>query len=218
MSWQMQCEGFLFDMDGTLVDSTILIERIWYGWAVKNGIDFDHLMQYVHGRRGVETIQIVAPHMDAQAEVVALLEQELREMDAITPIPGAAAFLASLPADRWAVVTSASRAIATAKLQAAGLPVPALMVSSDDVQSGKPHPEPYLKGAALLGLAPERCVAFEDAEAGIRSAHAAGMNVVAILHASGHEPTGLAGAKVAHYEELTLRPGDGAALILEQRA
>ncbi|GGP19808.1 HAD family hydrolase [Silvimonas iriomotensis] len=218
MSWQMQCEGFLFDMDGTLVDSTVLIERIWHGWALKNGIDFDFLMQHVHGRRGVETIEIVAPHMDAKAEVVALLAQEMEMMEDIPAIPGAAAFLASLPAGRWAVVTSASRAIAQAKLRAAGLPVPDLLVSSDDVENGKPHPEPYLKGAALLGLPPSRCVVFEDAEAGIRSGHAAGMNVVAILHASGHEPTGLAGAKVAHYDELTLRPGEGAALILEQRS
>lgn len=143
MSWQAPARGLLFDMDGTLVDSTPLIERIWRGWAARHGIDAEYLLQFVHGRRGVETIQIVAPEMDAAAEVKILLAEEMADMSGITQIPGAADFVGQLQPQEWAVVTSAPRDIALAKLRVAGVPAPAIIIGAEEVNIGKPHPEAY---------------------------------------------------------------------------
>ncbi|GAB7128354.1 HAD family hydrolase [Silvimonas sp. JCM 19000] len=204
MSWQAPARGLLFDMDGTLVDSTPLIERIWRGWAARHGIDAEYLLQFVHGRRGVETIQIVAPEMDAAAEVKILLAEEMADMSGITQIPGAADFVGQLQPQEWAVVTSAPRDIALAKLRVAGVPAPAIIIGAEEVNIGKPHPEAYQRGAAALGFAPQDCIAFEDADSGIRSAHAAGMHVVAIAHAAGLDQTGLAHRQINHYHDLKL--------------
>ncbi|STQ91313.1 HAD-IA family hydrolase [Iodobacter fluviatilis] len=208
MTWQIECTALLFDMDGTLVDSTPCIEGLWRRWAVRQHLDPDLVMQHVHGRRGIETIALVAPHLDAAAEVVELLKEEARSLDGTVAIDGAADFLAQLRPDQWAVVTSAPREIALAKLTYAGLPAPARLISADDVTHGKPHPEAFLKGAALFGLDPQQCVAFEDALSGVQSAQAAGIPVIALT--SSHSAQELSHAEhiIANYHSLTLKVGD----------
>lgn len=172
----------LFDMDGTLLDSTACIEAIWRRWSARHGLDADAVMPHVHGRRSVETIAAVAPELDAATEDAALQVEEINSLHGITRIAGAAELLAALAArgQRWGVVTSAPRQLALAKIACVGLPEPEWLVCAEDVANGKPHPAPYLAAARLLGCAPERLVAIEDAPAGIASARDAGMAVIAL--------------------------------------
>lgn len=173
--------AFLFDMDGTMIDSTRVAERIWRDWAERNGADAAALLAAVHGVRAVDTIRRFAREgTDIEAEAIRLTEAEIAAVDGILPVPGIEAFVAALPAERWAVVTSAPRALAEARFRAAGLPVPATMVAAEDVRHGKPDPEGYLKAAALLGVAIGECLVFEDAPAGIAAAQAAGADVVVV--------------------------------------
>jgi sugar-phosphatase len=177
----LACQAILFDLDGVLVDSTAAVERVWRKWAHKHAIDQDYVMAISHGRRSIETIRELAPHMDAEQENRIVEKMEIEDKDGIIAIPGARELLASLPADRFLIVTSATTALASARLQYAGLCVPDRLVSSDDVTEGKPSPEPYLKGAAVLGFIPADCVVFEDTPAGIQSAKAAGMRVIGLV-------------------------------------
>ena len=172
----------LFDMDGTLLDSTACIEGIWRRWAARRGIDADFVMRHIHGLRSVETIARVAPHLDIAAEVAELAEEEIRTLHGITRIAGAAELLAALDArgQRWGVVTSAPRDLALAKIANVDLPAPVLLVCAEGVADGKPHPAPYLAAAARLGCAPVHLVAIEDAPAGVASARNAGMTVIAL--------------------------------------
>jgi mannitol-1-/sugar-/sorbitol-6-phosphatase len=169
----------LFDLDGVLVDSTTCAGRIWKSWAQEHGLDPERMVQMAHGRPTIETIRMVAPHLDAQLEADKVEESEVNDVDGLEALPGATELLTNLPPNRYAIVTSGSRRLATARLRAAGLPVPARMITADDVTKGKPDPEPYLTGARLLGYKPQDCVIFEDAPAGIRAAKAAGISVVA---------------------------------------
>lgn len=172
----------LFDMDGTLLDSTACIEGIWRRWAARRGIDAEFVMRHIHGLRSVETIARVAPHLDIAAEVAELAEEEIRTLHGITRIAGAAELLAALNSrgQRWGVVTSAPRDLALAKITNVDLPAPELLVCAEDVADGKPHPAPYLAAAARLGCAPVHLVAIEDAPAGVASARNAGMTVIAL--------------------------------------
>ncbi|HEY6251978.1 MAG TPA: HAD family hydrolase [Candidatus Angelobacter sp.] len=174
------CQAILFDLDGVLADSTLAVERVWRRWAAESKLDPELVMEHAHGRRTIETIRIVAPELDAEEETRKVEEMEIADKEGIIAIPGAPELLRNLPSERFAVVTSATRALAKARLQFAGLFVPANLVGADDVIEGKPSPEPYLKGAALLGFAPADCIVFEDTPAGIESARAAGMRVIAL--------------------------------------
>jgi sugar-phosphatase len=174
------CAAILFDLDGVLVDSTRSVDRQWRAWAREQGIDEDKVMAIAHGVRSVEVIRAVAPHLDAEFEVRGLEKREADDRDGVAVMPGAIELVHSLPEGRWCVVTSGSRHLATARLKLAGIPIPKVMVTADDVANGKPHPEPYLKGAQLLGINPLECLVIEDAPAGIRSAHAAGMKVIGL--------------------------------------
>ncbi|WP_348944574.1 HAD-IA family hydrolase [Chitinibacter sp. FCG-7] len=197
-------KGLLFDMDGTLVDSRSCIELLWRNWALRHKLDFADIQAVMHGRRGIETIQIVAPHLDAQSEVELLLAEEALMLEGIVAIAGAHELLSSLAPHQWAVVTSAPRDLALAKLAFAGLPLPQHIVGADDVKDGKPHPAPFQMGAAKLGLSADQCLAFEDASAGIRSAHAAGAAVCLVTSAGGHDDSGLAQWQVEHYAQLNV--------------
>lgn len=167
-------------MDGVLIDSAPAVERVWRKWALANHLDPDSVVEQAHGRRSIETIRAVAPHMAAERENTKVEQMEIEDKEGVTALSGAAELLHSLPPDRFAIVTSATRPLAVARLGYAGLPVPKHIVTADDVVHGKPTPEPYLKGAALLGTAPSDCLVFEDTPAGISSAHAAGMRVIAL--------------------------------------
>ena len=172
----------LFDMDGTLLDSTACIESLWRHWAARRGLDAEYVLQHVHGRRCVETVAMFAPGLDADAEAAELLEEEIRTLHGITCIAGAPELLAALDASgvRWGVVTSANRSLALAKIAKAGLPEPRLMICAEDVTDGKPDPAPYLAAAVQLGCEPSQLVAIEDAPAGIASARSASMSVIAL--------------------------------------
>jgi len=174
------CKAILFDLDGVLVDSTQAVERVWRKWAAQHKLDPQLVLEHAHGRRTIETIRIVAPQLDADAETGNVEEMEIADKEGIIAIPGAADLLRSLPSDRFNIVTSATRALASARLRYAGLPVPERLISADDVTEGKPSPEPYLKGAAALRIAPADCVVFEDTPAGVESARASGMRVIAL--------------------------------------
>jgi sugar-phosphatase len=172
-------QAVLFDLDGVLVDSTTCAGRIWKAWAQEHGLDPERMVEMAHGRPTIETIRMVAPHLDAQLEADKIEEREVNDVDGLKALPGAMELLTNLPPDRYAIVTSGSRRLATARLRAAGLPVPERMITADDITHGKPNPEPYLTGARLLGYRAQDCVVFEDAPAGIRAAKAAGATVVA---------------------------------------
>lgn len=175
----IRCKGILFDMDGILISSIGSVERSWTKWALMRGVDPAYALGVVHGRRSIETIAILRPDLDAAAENAIIENLEIEDKDGVAVLPGALELLAALPPDRWTVVTSATGALARVRLAAAGIPVPDRIVTADDVSEGKPHPAPYLAGAALLGFAAEDCVAFEDAASGTKSARAAGCTVVA---------------------------------------
>ncbi|MGC1645657.1 MAG: HAD family hydrolase [Candidatus Sulfotelmatobacter sp.] len=179
------CSAILFDLDGVLVDSTRAVDREWREWAAKKGVDGDAIMAIAHGVRTVEVIRRVAPHLDAEAEAAAIENHEAGDQRGVTVMPGSVDLVRSIPDGRWGVVTSGSRLLATNRLRHCGLPVPEALVTSDDVARGKPDPEPYLKGATLLGFSPADCVVIEDAPAGIQSARAAGTKVVGITSTYG---------------------------------
>jgi len=170
----------LFDLDGVLVDSRPLIEDIWRSWAAPRGLDAERFIAVAHGRRTSETLREVAPDLDIAAETAALDAMEEVATEGLVPIPGALDLLNSLPAGSWAIVTSGSRAVATLRLRTAGLPMPEVMVTGDEVRFGKPHPEPYLTGAERTGVSPRDCVVVEDAPAGVLAGKAAGMRVIAV--------------------------------------
>lgn len=176
----IDCDVVLFDMDGTLVDSTPVVERIWGRWAAKHGIDLVPLLQISHGRPTIETLSIVAPHLATPEEAARLDTEESDEPDGLRPVQGAADLIASLPADRWGVVTSAGRRLAVSRLTAAGLPVPPVLVTSDDVERGKPDPAAYLEAARRFAVPADRAVVFEDTSVGIASGRAAGATVIGV--------------------------------------
>ena len=194
----IECDGVLFDLDGVLVDSTPAVARVWRGWAIEHGYDPVKIVKLAHGRRAIETVELIAPHLDSAAELVELERRELDDTDGLVVFEGAARLLADLPSDRWTVVTSGTRRLATKRLRLAGLPVPEKLVSADEVRLGKPDPAPFLRGAELLGLQPSDCVVVEDAPSGVEAAHRAGMRVFAV-------PTTFSRAALSHADVLLER-------------
>jgi len=176
---QIVCRAFLFDLDGVLIDSTPAVIRVWSRWAIAHGFDPAEVVRTAHGRPSISTIRDYLPGADYEAENCVVENGELADLDGVVPLPGARELLNALPADQWTIVTSCTRALAGARLGAAGLPIPDRLVTCDDVKNGKPDPEPYLKGASLLGISARDCVVVEDAPAGIRAGKAAGARVIA---------------------------------------
>jgi mannitol-1-/sugar-/sorbitol-6-phosphatase len=176
----IRCRGVLFDLDGVLVDSTPAVARVWAGWAHENGFDPDEVVKKAHGRPSITTIRELLPDADHAAEDREVERREIADIEGVIPLPGAMELLQALPPDRWAIVTSCTRALAHVRIAAAGLPKPKHLVTSTDVKRGKPDPEPYLKGAQILGVPANDCIVIEDAPAGIRAGKAAGARVVAL--------------------------------------
>jgi mannitol-1-/sugar-/sorbitol-6-phosphatase len=177
---RFDCAAILFDLDGVLVDSTGSVTRQWQVWAQEHNIDPQRVAEIAHGVRAIEIVRVLAPHLDAAAEVARIEKREAADHDGVAVMPGAAELLKAIPEGRWCVVTSGTRHLATARLKLANLPTPKVLVAADDVSKGKPDPEPYLMGAKLLGMNPAECLVIEDAPAGIRSAHAGGMKAIGI--------------------------------------
>jgi sugar-phosphatase len=176
----IHCEAMLLDMDGTLVDSGGCVERIWRTWALHHGLDGDAIMRVAHGRQNHETVRAVAPHLDRPQEYAWMVRAEEGCRDGIVAVDGAPELLAALPPERWAVVTSAWRRLAAIRLTVAGLPMPRVLISADDVRRSKPSPDGYLAAAAALGVDARHCVVIEDAPAGVAAATAAGTTVIGI--------------------------------------
>ncbi|MEU1813994.1 HAD-IA family hydrolase [Streptomyces roseifaciens] len=188
----LTARALLLDMDGTIVNSDAVVERCWREWAAEQGLDGDAVMKVVHGRQGYATMAVLLPERPMEqnhADNRRMLAAETADVDGVVPVAGAPAFMAALSGLPHALVTSADRALAEARMGAAGLPMPEVRVTAESVGASKPDPEGFLKGAAALGFAPADCIVFEDSEAGIAAGKAAGMRVVGVgPRAAAHHP------------------------------
>jgi sugar-phosphatase len=194
--------AFLFDMDGTLLSSIKAAERVWGQWAGRHGLDVEAFLPTIHGKRTEETIRALElPGVDPALEAAFITRAEIEDVAGVEAIRGVADFLAGLPRERWAIVTSAPRLLAEARIAAAGLPVPDVLVAAEDVERGKPAPDPFLLGARRLGVDPGGCLVFEDTLAGLKSAAAAGMASIVVTATHAH-PLETDVADVPDYEEL----------------
>ena len=181
-------------MDGVLVDSTPAVARVWSGWAHEHGFNPNEVVRRAHGRPSLSTIRDLLPHADHEMENREVERREIEDTDGVVPLPGAAELLQALPAGSWTIVTSCTRRLAEVRLRAAGLKIPHDMITSTDITHGKPHPEPFLKAASVLGFSPADCLVAEDAPAGIRAGKAAGARVIAIRTEVSDEELRQAGA------------------------
>ncbi|GAA1904903.1 HAD family hydrolase [Streptomyces durmitorensis] len=210
----LTARALLLDMDGTLVNSDAVVERCWRRWSERYGLDFDAVIKVVHGRQGYASMAVLLPERSMEenhAENREMLAAETADMEGVVPVPGAAAFLASLEGLPHALVTSADVPLSTGRMAAAGLPLPAVRVTAESVGASKPDPEGFLKGAAELGFDPADCVVFEDSGAGIAAGRAAGMRVVGVGPRAGEfEPT----VQVADLTQVRVEPVAGGALRL----
>jgi sugar-phosphatase len=206
--------AFLFDMDGTILSSIAAAERVWARWALRHGLDVATFLPTIHGMRSVETVRRLGlPGVDAEAEAAAITREEMDDVQGIEAIAGVGTFLAALPAGRWAVVTSAPRALALRRIAAAGLPSPPLMIAAEDVTNGKPAPDCFVLAATRLGVHAHECLVFEDAPAGIAAAEAAGAGVL-VITATHEHPGATRHASVRDYAALDHRVDAGGALRL----
>jgi sugar-phosphatase len=208
--------AFLFDMDGTVLNSIAAAERIWAAWAVRHGVDVETFLPTIHGVRAIDTItRLNLPGVDAEAQAAFITEAEIEDVEGIVEIPGAAKFLNSLPKDRWAMVTSAPRDLALRRMAAAGIPEPAVMITAEDVKAGKPDPAGYLLAAKRLGLEPRDCLIFEDATVGIQAAEAAGAALMIITTTHQH-PLETAHATLASYAAVSVKIDSDGQLHLQK--
>jgi sugar-phosphatase len=197
--------GILFDMDGVLVSSIGSVERTWEKWAVARGIDPEVAIGMAHGRRAIETVRELRPDLNDLDELRWLEEMEVADKAGVSMLDGVRPILESLPKKYWTVVTSATDLIARSRMQHGGVPVPARIVSAEDVQLGKPHPEPYRMGAEILGLAPKDCLVIEDSASGAQAGHAAGCTVLATLFSHSMESLRCADYIVRSLEDVQVR-------------
>ena len=214
---RLAVSGILFDLDGTLVDSSGAIARGWTRWAVEHGVTAEQFAAIgSHGKRSQDLVAALLPPDRAGAALDRIIALELADTDGVVPIPGAADLLDALPRDRWGIVTSGNRSLATARLRAAGLgdAVDRLLVTGDEVTAGKPDPAPYAAGAAALGVTAEQCLVVEDAPAGVASGVSAGCPVLALTTTVGADELTAASAVVA--DLLAVRVlSDGPAIVLD---
>jgi sugar-phosphatase len=181
MAIDIAISGILFDMDGVLISSTGADERCWRQWAKHHEMEGAFSIESTHGRRAVDTLRALRPDLDPVIEQRRLEDYDAEDYSGLIILPGVEKLLASLPADRWTIVTSATVRLLEGRLRQAGLPIPNVLVPAESVANGKPHPEPYLTGAKLLGLVPAACLVIEDSPAGVASGKAAGSRVLAVL-------------------------------------
>jgi sugar-phosphatase len=176
---QIECAALLFDLDGVLINSTPAVERVWRQWAIEHGFNPDNVVARAHGRPSLTTVREFLPNADHEAENRIVERREIEDLEGVVPLSGALDLLASLPVERWTIVTSCTRALAEVRIRAAGLPLPKQMITSNDITHGKPHPEPYIKGASVLGFPAAECIVVEDVPAGVTAGKAAGAKVIA---------------------------------------
>ena len=177
----MSAQGILFDMDGVLISSIGSVRRCWQRWAKMYGVPNAEEYEVPHGMRAIEIVKILRPDIDPREGLRAIEDMEVEDIADLKVLPGVKTLLESLPPERWAIVTSSTHRLLLARLKAAGLPLPDRIISGDVVERGKPDPEPYRRGAGLLGFRPEECVVVEDAPSGVGSGVAAGCRVLGVL-------------------------------------
>lgn len=199
------------------MDSTRAVDREWRAWAARKGVDGDAIMAIAHGVRTVEVIRRVAPHLDAELEASLIESEEAEDKEGVVVMPGAVELVQSIPDGRWGVVTSGSRLLASTRLEYCGIPVPRVLITSDDVTHGKPHPEPYLKGAEGLGFPPTDCLVIEDAPAGIQSGLSGGMKVVGITSTYAAEKLVHADAVIGKLREIHVSSNGAGRIAVEVR-
>jgi sugar-phosphatase len=171
-------------MDGVLISSIASVNRCWRSWAAHYGVPNAEQFTIAHGKRAVDVMYGLRPDFtpeQAQEGLRLIEDMEIEDMADLTVLPGVRALLHALPSDRWTIVTSATRRLMVERLKEAGLPQPVRMITGTDVVNGKPHPEPYMLGAGILGFAPGDCVVVEDAPSGVGSGKAAGNRVLGVL-------------------------------------
>jgi len=204
-------------MDGTVLNSIGVAERVWGAWATRHGLDVAAFLPTIHGARVVDTIaRLALPGVDVEIEAAGITEAEIADVEGIIEVTGAANFLKSLPATKWAIVTSAPRTLAIARLKAAGVPVPEVLVTSEDVAAGKPNPDCYLLAARTLGVDATDCLIFEDASIGILAGEAAQAKIMVVTSTHVH-PMDTPHASINHYETLIARVDEQGFILLEER-
>ena len=205
----VSAKGILFDMDGVLVSSIEAAVRCWRRWAKRYGVPNAEEFVIPHGVRSIDIVRMLRPDIDAEEGQRAIEDMEVEDVADLKVLPGVKALLEGLPTERWAIVTSATRRLLLARLNAAGLPVPERIISGEMVERGKPDPEPYRRGAELLGFGPSECVVVEDAPSGVGAGKAAGCRVLGVLGT--HSAEELAGADwvVGSLEGVVVKVGAG---------
>lgn len=176
---QVHCAALLFDLDGVLINSTPAVARVWRRWATERGFDPEEVVARAHGRPSITTVREYLPDANHELENREVERREIDDLEGVVPLPGALDLLSRVPRDRWTIVTSCTRPLAEVRIKAAGLPLPEKLITSNDITHGKPHPEPFLKGASVLGFPPQDCIVLEDVPAGVHAGKAAGARVLA---------------------------------------
>ncbi|MBN9614168.1 MAG: HAD-IA family hydrolase [Acidobacteriales bacterium] len=203
----VETKGILFDMDGVLISSIGSVVRCWRRWAEIYDIPNAETYTVPHGVRAIDTVKLLRPDIDPEEGLRTIEDMEVEDMADLTVLPGVKKLLTELPLERWAIVTSATQRLLRARLAAAGLPIPTRLISGDMVERGKPDPEPYRRGAELLGFAPGECIVVEDAPSGVGAGKAAGARVLAVLGTHSAEELKQADWIAASLEDLTVTSG-----------
>ncbi len=209
----LNCRALLFDLDGTLIDSTDRIDRLWRWWAGRHGIPFEQLEGKFHGRPSVESFRLIDPSLPIEQEVEELEAEEIGDMHDVHLIPGARELLARLDASQWAIVTSGSPRVAHARINHVGLPMPRVLITAAEIEHGKPAPDGYLLAARRLDLRPQDCIVVEDSPVGVEAGKAAGMRVVAIAYTHPAEELRGAHTLVAGLSDIQVNTADHSLVV-----
>ena len=207
---KLNVQGILFDMDGVLVSSLGSVERSWTKWGAMRGVDGAKAIQTAHGQRAIETIRLLRPDLDDEAELAIIEQIEIEDTEGLAVLPGVLRMLKGLPPGSWTVCTSATERLARARMEHAGVQPPERFLSAETVAQGKPHPEAYLRGAELLGFAPEQCLVIEDAPAGCLAGKAAGCRVLGTLFSHTAVQLSMADYLVSSLEDFRATGSSGA--------